>query len=187
MVLSPPTPILDQSTDTNLDLAGPNKVMRDSSDCLSSEDEDCPDEYDPDGVVCVHLPLNDDHFHLNDARHTTRSNAANSLRELYWMVSAIATFINLLAGCYNRFSSPSSYSLLNHICGAVAICLWALACSPAPTISSVHQWMTGGVIGARGRPSSGWRCPRGVTAQRCRPSCCCTRYKRRYLRTVRLS
>ena len=150
------------------------KIMSDSSDSWSSEDEDCPGEYDPDGVVYVHLPLDDDHFHLNDAPHTTWSNTAKSLKEFNWIMSAIATFISLLAGCYNRFTH-SSFSLLTHICGVVAACLMAWTCSPASTINSVHQWMAGGVAGARFHPSSSWRCSHGHPLSGCSPNCCCTR------------
>ena len=80
--------------------------MSDSSDCLSSEDEDTdcwdPGEYDPDAVVYDHLPLDDDHFHPNpnDRVHTTWSNTPKSLKEFYWMMSAIVTFVSLLVGCY---------------------------------------------------------------------------------------
>ena len=91
------------------------------------------------------------------------------LKEFYWMVSAIATFVSLLAECYNRFAHLS-FSLLTHICGVVAIYLWALACSPASAIDSAHQWMAGGVADGR-KPAPTWHCRFGSRYCR-RPRCC---------------
>ena len=128
------------------------RIMSDSSDCLSSEDEDTdcwdPGEYDPDAVVYDHLPLDDDHFHPNpnDRVHATWSNTPKSLKEFYWMMSAIVTFVSLLVGCY-EYVTHSRLSSLTLSWFAIATGLWAVASSPSSTIQSVHQFFTGGATG----------------------------------------
>ena len=100
----------------------------------SSEDEDCPgdedclDDYDPDAVAWVHLPIHP----MNDARHTpritikifgNRQSSGQTLKAFYWAMGLGAALLAI-------FASSSSH-IISSILWVVATLAMYLAVSPA--------------------------------------------------------
>ena len=102
--------------------------MGDSSEGWSSDE----DEYNPDEYEDEYNPDEDEY---------NRQSSGQTLKVIYWTTGLGAALLAIFAS--------SSSQIISGILWVVATLTMCLAVSPASTVVSAHQWMTGGVTGER--------------------------------------